>query len=106
LKQYNTDLEIIEDKLKRVDEVDKGFYITADYILKLAQHSSDLFKRSEYEERRVLINTVLLNASWDGVSLRYDYKEPFNLLVEMNESTVWGPWLDKVRTYLMKTEAI
>ena len=73
-----------------MDEVDKGFYITTEYILQLAQHSSELFKRSEYEERRLLINTVLLNATWDGVSLCYDYKEPFNLLAEMNESTVWG----------------
>ena len=74
----------------RVDEVDKDFYVTAEYILQLAQQSSDLFKRSEHEERRLLINTVLLNVTWDGVSLCYDYKEPFNLLVEMNESPVWG----------------
>ena len=90
LKEYDTELEIIEDKLERVDEIDKDFYITVEYILKLAQQSSELFKRSEHEERRLLIKTVLLNATWDGVSLRYDYKEPFNLLVEMNESTVWG----------------
>lgn len=90
MKQYDTDLEIIEDKLKRVDEVDKDFYITAEYIIKLAQHSSELFKCSEHEERRLLINTVLLNATWDGVSLSYDYKEPFNLLAEMNQSTEWG----------------
>jgi hypothetical protein len=94
LKQYDTGLEIIEDKLKSVDEIDKDFYITAEYILQLAQQSSELFKRSEHEERRLLINTVLLNVTWDGVSLTYDYKEPFNLLAEMNESTVWGRWLD------------
>jgi len=90
LKQYDSELNSIEDKLTRVDEVDKGFYVTAEYILKLAQHSSELFKRSEYEERRLLIKTVLLNATWDGASLCYDYQEPFNLLAEMNESTVWG----------------
>ena len=90
LRQYDSELQIIEDKLKRVDEVDKDFYITVDYILKLAQHSSELFRRSEYEERRVLINTVLLNTTWDGISLCYDYKEPFNLLAEMKERPVWG----------------
>lgn len=90
LKEYDTELDIIEDKLERVDEVDKDFYITAEYILKLAKHSNQLFKRSEHDERRLLINTILLNATWDGVSLSYDYKEPFNLLAEMNESTVWG----------------
>ncbi len=106
LKQYDSELQIIEDKLKRVDEVDKDFYLTAEYILQLAQHSSELFKRSEYEERRLLINTILLNATWNGVNLCYDYKEPFNLLAEMNESTVWGGWVDKVRTSLMSSNEV
>jgi len=90
LNQYDSELQIIEDKLLRVDEVDKDFYVTAEYILQLAQQSSVLFKCSEHEERRLLVKTVLLNATWDGVSLCYDYKEPFNLLAEMNGSTVWG----------------
>ena len=90
MKQYDSELDIIEDKLKSVDEVDKDFYITAEYILQLAQRSSELFKRSEHEERRLLIKTVLLNVTWDGVSLCYDYRNPFNLLAEMNGSTVWG----------------
>ncbi len=90
MKQYDKELDDIEDKLKNVNDVDKDFYITVDYILNLAQQSSELFKCSEYEERRLLINTVLLNATWDGVSLCYDYKEPFNLLAEMNNSTEWG----------------
>ena len=97
LKQYDSELNSIEDKLLRVDEVDKDFYVTAEYILQLAQQSSDLFKRSEHEERRLLINTVLLNVTWDGVSLCYDYKEPFNLLAEMNESPVWGARPDSNR---------
>ena len=80
LKQYDSELNRIEDKLINIDEIDKDFYVTAEYILQLAKHSSELFKRSEYEERRLLINTVLLNVTWDGVSLCYDYKEPFNLL--------------------------
>ena len=91
LKQYDSELNSIEDKLKKVDKVDKDFYVTTEYILQLAQQSSELFKCSEYEERRLLIKTVLLNVAWDGVSLCYDYQEPFNLLAEM-ESTVWGGW--------------
>lgn len=90
LKQYDTELKRIEDKLRNVEKVDKDFYVTAEYIIQLAKHSSALFKCSEYEERRLLINTVLLNVKWNGVNLCYDYKEPFNLLAEMNQSTVWG----------------
>ena len=90
MKQYDIELNMIEDKLKRVDEIDHEFYMTSEYIVQLAEHSSELFKRSEYRERRLLINTVLLNATWDGVSLQYYYKEPFNLLADTNESMVVG----------------
>ena len=106
LTQYESELDSIEDKLNRVDEVDRDFYVTTEYILQLAQQSRELFKRSEHEERRLLIKTVLLNVTWDGASLCYDYREPFNLLVEMNESTVWGGWVDKVRTCLMSTNEV
>jgi len=80
--------------------------MTSEYIVQLAEHNSELFERSEYEERRLLINTGLLNATWDGVSLYYDYKEPFNLLAEMNESMVVGGWVDKVRTCLMSSAEV
>ena len=76
--------------------------MTAEYILQLAKHSSDLFRCSEYEERRLLIKTVLLNVTWNGVSLCYDYKEPFNILAEMNESPVWGPLVGVFRTKILE----
>ncbi|MEE9252831.1 MAG: hypothetical protein V3U74_05710 [Thermodesulfobacteriota bacterium] len=90
MKQYDMELNRIDDKLKSVDGTDKGFYVTAGYIVQLAKHSDELFKCSEYEQRRLLIKTVLTNVTWDSEKLSYDYLEPFNLLAEINESTVWG----------------
>jgi len=90
LKQYETELNRIEDKLNNVNKTDKDFYATAGYIVQLAKHSNELFKCSEYEERRLLIKTVLTNVTWNGENLSYDYLEPFNLLAEMNERLVWG----------------
>jgi len=84
LKQYETELNRIEDKLNNVNKTDKDFYATAGYIVQLAKHSNELFKCSEYEERRLLIKTVLTNVTWNGENLSYDYLEPFNLLAEMN----------------------
>lgn len=90
LNQYETNLNKIEDKLSKVDETDKDFYVTAGYIVELAKHSRELFRCSEYEERRLLIKTVLTNATWNGENLSYNYLEPFNLLAEMNESLLLG----------------
>lgn len=90
LSQYDSELNKIEDQLKRVEKTDKDFFITADYLIQLAKHSSELFRCSEYEERRLLINTTLLNITWNGATLYYDYKEPFNLLANMNGRTARG----------------
>jgi len=102
LTQYDTKLNNIEDKLKSVDETDKSFYITAGYIVQLAKHSSNLFRCSEYEERRLLIKSVLSNVTWNGENLSYDYLEPFNLLAEMNGSPVWGTLADVLRTKILE----
>ena len=90
LKQYDKELARVNDKLASIEKVDKDFYTTAGYIIELAKHSAALFKRSEPEERKLLIQTVLLNVRWNGKKLLYDYAEPFNLLAEMNESPIWG----------------
>jgi len=66
LKQYETELNRIEDKLSNIDETDKDFYAAGGYIIQLAKHSNQLFKCSEYEERRLLIKTVLTNVTWNG----------------------------------------
>lgn len=90
LNQYDTELHKIEDKLSNVNDTDNSFYITANYIVELAKHSMELFKRSEYEERRLLIKTILSNITWNGENLSYTYLEPFNLLADINECTVVG----------------
>ena len=64
--------------------------MTAGYIIALAKHGAELFKRSEPEERRILIKTVLPNVTWNGKELLYEHVSPFNLLVEMNKSPIWG----------------
>ncbi|MAT39114.1 MAG: hypothetical protein CL946_05875 [Ectothiorhodospiraceae bacterium] len=66
LKQYDTELKRIEDKLRNVEKVDKDFYVTAEHIIQFAKHSSALSNSSEYEERRLSTNTVLQNVKWKG----------------------------------------
>lgn len=89
-KEYNKQLVAIQTKLNNVQDVDKSFYVTANLIVELANHSEELFRRSEPEEAQLLIKTVLQNVTWDGKNLHYDYTEPFNLLANLKDSTVWG----------------
>lgn len=73
-RRYDSVLNKIEDKLKRVEDTDTDSYVTAYYIMHLAEHSGEIFRCSEYEERRALIRTVLLNGAWNGEALLHDYK--------------------------------
>ena len=90
MRQYDLDTVELDEKIKRVEKVESSFYVTAGYIIELTKNSSKLFEVSKEEERRLLIKTVLLNITWDGEKLYYDYNPPFDLIVELNESTDWG----------------
>ena len=90
MRQYDLDTVELDEKIKRVEKVESSFYVTAGYIIELTKNSSKLFEVSKEEERRLLIKTVLLNITWDGEKLYYDYNSPFDLIVKLNESTDWG----------------
>ena len=60
---YEGKLKRIEDRLRNVEKIDKDFYVTAEYIIQLANLSSESCRCSEYEERRLMINTVILNVN-------------------------------------------
>lgn len=90
-------MKIAKDKMDRVE----NFYVTAGYIVQLAKHSSELFKRSELEDRKLLITTVLSSITWDGEKLHYDYIFPFNLLADVQKSSN-GVDLLHLREHLIK----
>jgi hypothetical protein len=85
-KEYDERLLQINQSVSASEQVDDSFYMTAKYILELARHSGELFERGDMLERKTLINTVLMNISWDGKKLVYDYTKPFDLLVNFQNN--------------------
>lgn len=73
-------------------------------MVQLAKHCSELFKCSEYEERRLLIKAILLNDTLDGVTLFYEYNEPFNLVAELNQSMGVGTLVDELSIKIYKVK--
>ncbi|MDZ4838589.1 MAG: hypothetical protein SGJ04_01145 [Bacteroidota bacterium] len=94
VRSVDKELGQITEKLSRVEEVDHDFYLTAGLIIELARNSGELSKRSEDEERRLLIKTVLSNVTWNGEKLSYTYNAPFDTLQKIAESLIWGQLLD------------
>lgn len=73
----------------------------AESTLELAKLAKDLWKDRSDRERRDLLNELLSNPTWDGVSVRYELKKPFALLREMKRLEDWRRLRDDLRNYLL-----
>ena len=84
---------------------DEEYYITANYILSLANRAYDLFLSSEPDIKRQLLKLVLLNCEIDNGSLRYNLNYPFSAIFDCVKRSAWLPLQDVFR-HLKKGLAI
>lgn len=63
--------------------------MTAEYILKLATHASELFESSEPQEKRLLLKMSLQNLELDGKNVRFDWIKPFNKIAYYASRQAW-----------------
>lgn len=74
-----------------LQEADDNYYITAQYLVELANKAYDLFKSSEVEERRQLIKLTLSNLTLEGKNVRYDLLNPFDTIAKYADRQSWLP---------------
>jgi len=79
----------IDTRLAMLQEADDNYYITARYLLELANRAYELFKSSEVEERRQLIKLVLSNLRVEDKLVRYDAIKPFDTILNYADGQVW-----------------
>ena len=77
-----------------LQEAEDNYYITAKYLLELANRAYDLFISSEVEERRQLVKLVLSNLRVEGKKVRFDAIKPFDTILNYADSQLWLPRLD------------
>ena len=51
--------------------------------MEIANSAAELFPHMQLEEKRELISLVLSNPVIEDASIRYDYKKPFDMFVDM-----------------------
>jgi site-specific DNA recombinase len=86
------------NKIEQHNFADEKFSITLIYLMELASRAYELFKSSEVEQKRQLINFTLSNLTLTGKKLSYDYKKPFDILCSLPNCSVWLSKLDILRT--------
>lgn len=70
-------------------QIDGAYLVVADQVLNLAKNARTLWETRSREERRDFLAKLLLNPVVEGVTVRYDLKEPFAVLSEMREKESW-----------------
>ena len=63
-------------------------------ILELATSAKSLWNTRSAQDRKEFLNSILSNPILDGVTVRYELKKPFAVLVKMSEKEDWCPGPD------------
>lgn len=84
-QSFREQLSEIDTRLAMLQEAEDNYYVTAKYILDLANRAYDLFISSELEEKRQLIKLVLLNLKLDGKIVHFEANKPFDTLLSYKD---------------------
>ena len=58
-------------------------------LMELARQAPMLFKSMTPDEKREIVNLVLSNPRIENGSLRYDFKKPFSMFVNVTDLEKW-----------------
>ncbi|MFC1870687.1 recombinase family protein [Candidatus Dependentiae bacterium] len=83
--------DLNSQRLTQLQEAETNYYITAKYILDLANRAQELFESSEVDEKRQLIKLLLSNVQIKGENIVYDVQKPFDLILESSDEVRWRP---------------
>lgn len=69
---------------------DAHYLKSARIVLELLNKAYDLFMKQDSSEKRKLVNILFSNSSFDGKTLEFNLKSPFDSVMECKKSANWG----------------
>ena len=84
----------IKIKLDAHAQADDTFINTLESLLFIASRANELFKSSEVEQKREIINLLLTNCILSDGKLRFSLRKPFDALANLTNRAVWLGRLD------------
>ena len=90
IKEKQRDIEL---QLEDHTNADENYSLSATQLLSLAQRASDIFKSSEIEEKRQILNFIFQNLQLKGKNLLFELRSPLQALAEYKERPVMLPRL-------------
>jgi len=91
-KDYRAKEREITKKIGKLNFANKEYYLTSEYLLKLASNAGKLFKSSEVHEKRLLLKMALQNLELKGKKVRYNWIKPFDKIAFYTSRQAWLRW--------------
>ena len=92
-EEYREKQKLIAERLANLQEADEEYYLTAMYILKLANRAPEVFESSEPEAKRQILKILLQNCLVKDATLIPTTRSPFSLLAKGASRQEWLPRL-------------
>lgn len=80
--------------MNKLHFADEEYYLTSEYLLKLASNAGKLFESSEVHEKRLLLKLALQNLELKGKKVRFDCINPFDKIAFYASRQAWLPGKD------------
>ncbi len=93
-KEFREKIDDIDNRLANLQKAEDNYYLTANYLLQLANKAYDLFPSSEIEERRQLLKLLLQNPTLEGKKVRYSLIKPFDTILNYTDCQLRLPGQD------------
>jgi len=88
-KEYRAKQKEITKKIGKLNYADEEYYLTSEYLLKLASNAGKLFESSEVHEKRLLLKMVLQNLELNGRKAQFDWIKPFDKIAFYASRQSW-----------------
>ena len=80
--------------MSKLHFADEEYYLTSEYLLKLASKANELFESSEMKEKRLLLKMALQNLELSGKNIVSDWIKPFDQVAYYASRQLWLPRVD------------
>ena len=80
--------------MNKLHFADEEYYLTSEYLLKLASNAGKLFESSEVHEKRLLLKLALQNLELKGRKVWFDWINPFDKIANLASRQAWLPGKD------------
>ena len=86
---YRLKQQELRGKISSLSMADEEYYLTAEYLLKIANRAYDLFMSSEPDEKRQLIKMTLQNLKLNGKKIDFELVKPFDKVFAFTSRQSW-----------------